>query len=127
MRRRYISYNSDEIMVKNRKANKIAKKRLTIAEQHMHDNQKENFYDEIFRALYGYLSDKLSIPVAELSKEKIADALKTKKISDELNQKLISTLNNCEFARYAPAAVSSDLNKTYSDTSDLITQMEEAL
>lgn len=127
LRRKYISYNSNEVLVKNRKANKVAKKRLISAEKLMQDKQKEKFYDEIFRALYGYLSDKLNIPVADLSKEKITHSLKEKNVSEELNQKLISTLDNCEFARYAPAAVSDDLNKIYADTSDLIGEMEELL
>lgn len=127
LRRRYISYSSNTILVKNRKANKVAKKRLKTAEQHIQAKEKEKFYDEIFRALYGYLSDKLNIPVADLSKEKITHSLKERKLSDNLNQKLISTLDNCEFARYAPAAVSDDLGRIYEDTTDLIAQMEEKL
>jgi len=127
LRQKYISYNSDEALVKSRKANKIAKKRLLKAEQFMQSNKKEDFYDELFRALYGYLGDKLDIPVADLSKEKISDSLKARKVNDAINQKLITTLDSCEFARYGPSSVSNNLDKIYSDAAELITTMEDAI
>ncbi len=63
---------------------------------------------EIFKALYGYTSDKLNIPVSDLNKDHIADKLKAGNVSDTTIQQLISALDNCEYARYAPSTVSGD-------------------
>ena len=127
VRRKHINDNKDQILLKSRRANKIACKRLVLAEKHMNENKKEPFYEETFKALYGYLSDRLNIPFAELTKESIATILKTKNVSEETIQKLTEVLNNCEFARYAPTAVSSDLSGTYSAATGIITQIENQL
>jgi hypothetical protein len=124
VRRKNIEQNKDAVAVKSRKATKMARKRLSIAEQHLKSNNKELFYIEIFKALYGYISDKLNIPVADLNKDHISETLKTKNVSEITIQQLITTLDNCEYARYAPSAVSGDLNSIYNNTVELITKIE---
>lgn len=124
LRRRHIERNSDAVQVKSRKATSMARKRLAFAEQHMKSGNKESFYEEIFRALYGYISDKLNIPVADLSRDRITAALAARNVKQDTIGKLAITLDACEFARYAPSAASADLAKTYSDSVELITTIE---
>lgn len=127
LRKRHIERNSDIVQVKSRKATGMARKRLVLAEKHKQSNNKELFYEEIFRALYGYLSDKLNIPAAQLSKDAIAAALHQRSVKPETIGRLVSTLDTCEFARYAPSAVSGDLDKVYKDSVDTITTIEEEI
>ena len=127
IRRKSIEQNKDVVAVKSRKATKMARKRLSFAEQHLKSNSKELFYIEIFKALYGYISDKLNIPVADLNKEHISETLKSRNVTEPTIQHLIKTLDNCEYARYAPSAVSGDLKSIYSDTVELITKIEDEI
>ena len=84
VRRKRIEQNKDVVAVKSRKATKMAKKQLLLAEQHLKSNNKELFYVEIFKALNGYMSNKLNIPTANLNKETITESLKTKNVSERL-------------------------------------------
>ena len=127
IRRKNIEMNKDAVVVRSRKATKMAKKRLSAAEQHLKINNKELFYIEIFKALYGYISDKLNMPVADLNKEHISETLQSKNVNTETILKLITTLDNCEYARYAPSAVSGDLNHIYNSTVELITTIENEI
>ncbi|MES2592295.1 MAG: BatD family protein [Bacteroidota bacterium] len=127
VRRKNIEQNKDMVAVKSRKATKMAKKRLVLAEQYLKANNKEQFYVEIFKALYGYISDKLNIPVADLNKEHISEKLNKANVNTATVQQLISTLDNCEYARYAPSAVSGDLNGIYNSTVELITKIENEI
>jgi len=126
-RRRTDALNSNLHLVKSRKANKMAKRKLATAGKLLHAKDKEKFYDEIFKALWGYLSNKLGIPPAELSKETASAALKQKNVSDELTSTLISTLDYCEFARFAPQAESVSQEKIYRDAIDIITKIEDEI
>jgi hypothetical protein len=126
-RKKHAEENKDVIVVKSRRATKMAKKRLTSAEKHLRSNNKELFYLEVSQVLYGYVSDKLNIPGADLNKENIAASLKNKQVTDTTVAHLLTTLDNCEYARYAPSAVSGDLNKIYNDTVELITKIENEI
>jgi hypothetical protein len=126
-RRKYMKDISDPVLLRSRKANKMAKKRLEMAEKHLKENKKEQFYEEIFKAIYGYLSDRLTIPFADLNKESVSSMLKSRKVSDETSAQLLHVLNNCEYARYAPSAVSSDLAGAYSDAARVIMELENQL
>ncbi|HVA98786.1 MAG TPA: BatD family protein, partial [Bacteroidia bacterium] len=121
-RKKYVEDNNDLVLVKSKKATKMAKRRLSLAEKHIKGNNKEAFYDEVLKALNGYMSDKLSIPVSDLSKEKMTEKLKLKKVTDETIKKIVQLIDNCEYVRYAPAAVSSDLKTVFTETVKLITQ-----
>lgn len=126
-RRKFIAANSDIVQVKQRKAAAIARKQLRKAEQMMHQNNKDTFYTEILLALNNYLSYKLNIPVAELSRETIQRSLTEKHINGEYILKTLKTIETCEYAKYAPGAVSGDLKAVYSETADLFTSLEEQL
>lgn len=123
----YLKQNSNITLVNQRKAAKVAKKQLVKVEKFMKENNKEEFYTEVMKALNNYLSHKFDIPFADLSKEKITEKLNYKKITSETQQKLFDTLNQCEFAKYAPSAVSGDLNLVYNNTIDLISSVENEI
>lgn len=125
--RKNIEQNKDVVAVKSRKATKMAKKRLALASQYLKTHNKEQFYMEIFKALYGYIGDKLNILAADLNKDHISDILKTKSVNENTIEQLIVTLDNCEYSRYAPSAVSGDLNSIYNNTVDLITKIEDEI
>ena len=115
------------VLVKERKAAKLAKKQLVNAEKLMNQNKKDEFYTEILMALNSYVGNKLNIPVADLSHEKIKTVLGQKQIDAQCTGKLISTLETSEYAKYAPGAVSGNLQEVYKNTVDLITDLEEQL
>jgi len=125
--RQRIALNRDVRALKQRKAARLARKQLAVAEKHMRNKQKELFFDEVFAALNRYISDKLSIPVADLSKETIRLSLINRQVKEATITKLIDTLDACEYARYAPAAVGGNLQTVYKDTIDLITTIEEEI
>ena len=122
--RRYIQANADLTQVRYRKANKVAQKRLRNAKKLMDENQTGAFYEEIERAAMSYLSDRLTIPTAELNKETISQILAQKNVPEPLIKETEQVLSTAEFARYAPS-MSQDMNTLYSRTVELINQLEE--
>jgi hypothetical protein len=124
-RKRFLQANSDIVAVRQRKAARLARKKLVIAEKYKNENNKEKFYDEVSIALYKYVSDKLNIPFAELNRETIVARLSERSVRPEVAQKLLSTLDSCEYARYAPGAVSDNLGEIYTNTVTLISDLEQ--
>ncbi|MBC7695050.1 MAG: protein BatD [Burkholderiales bacterium] len=122
--KRYIRVNSDIVAVKERKAAKLAKKQLSVAEKHMLSNNKDQFFNEVLNALNKYIGDKFSLSIAELSKDKISEMLLSKNVTEEITKYVIDTLNTCEYAKYAPGSVTGDLKQVYADTIELISQIE---
>ncbi|RKR84945.1 oxygen tolerance protein BatD [Mucilaginibacter gracilis] len=96
--------NSDVVKVKNRRAAKLAAKHMANAQHELQAGNTKAFYEAVSRGLYGYLSDKLNIPAADLNQENIAAELKNRSVDDALIQKLLNTLNLCEMARFAPVS-----------------------
>jgi hypothetical protein len=127
LRRETIRRNANISQVKNRKANRMARKRLRKAQSYLKQNQQDAFYEEVMKAFWGYLGDKLTIPVAELSRDKSRDALKQKGIDEELTDSIYQLLDNCEYARFAPSAGTSDMQKLYKDAVALISRLEQKL
>lgn len=120
-----IRSNSNLVAVRERKAARLAKKQLATAEKLKNENKQDEFYSEVHAALNQYVSHKMNIPVADLSKENITATLAGKNVKQETINKLISTLNDCEYARYAPSAAEKDLNLVYNNTVELITNIED--
>jgi hypothetical protein len=125
--RQHIKANSNIIAVKERKAAKLAKKQLVIAEKYMSANNKEAFFTEVLNALNKYIGDKFALSIVDLSKEKISEMLLSRNVSDATTKNVIDTLNTCEYAKYAPSAVTGDLKKVYNDTIELISQIENQI
>jgi len=115
------------VAVKERKAAKLARKQLSVAEKLKSQNKRDDFYAEVLMALNKYISFKMNIPVADLSKENISQHLTNKNVKPETVSKLITALNDCEYARYAPAAAEQDLNLVYNATIELITRIEDEI
>jgi hypothetical protein len=111
--RKKIKENANVTLVRNKRANKVALKRLKEASGFLKNNQAEQFYEAVIKALWGYLSDKLSIPVAELNREKTSKNLLSKGIDQETVTQLMGIIDDCEFARYAPAAFSGTMKEIY--------------
>lgn len=109
--------------VRYKKANKVAQRRLKVAEQLLKQNKKDAFFEEIERAAWTYLSDRLSIPTAQLNKENIAQILSNKGVSDMIIQEMMHVLSTAEFARYAPASDHA-IQEVYEDTIKIINQLE---
>ncbi|MGE5393226.1 MAG: BatD family protein [Candidatus Saccharibacteria bacterium] len=111
--RKKIKESANLAMVRNKQANKVALKRLREAAGFMKNNKQEQFYEAVIKALWGYLSDKLSIPVADLNRERASASLLNKGISQEVVNDLMKLIDDCEFARYAPAAWSGTMQEMY--------------
>lgn len=118
-----IKENADITRVRYKRANKVAQKRLKQAGKLLKDNQKEAFYEEIERAAWTYLSDRLSIPTADLNKDNIASILREKGVSEELIKEVNDVLSTAEFARYAPSSDHA-MDDMYKATGRLIDRLE---
>ena len=123
--RKQIKENADITRVRYKKANKVAQRRLKQAAKLLKENNKEAFYEEIERAAWTYLSDRLSIPTAQLNKENIAQILSNKGVADMLIKELHRVLSTAEFARYAPTSDHA-MQDLYNDTTSIINQLENA-
>lgn len=121
--RKKIKENADMTRVRYKKANKVAQRRLKVAEQLLKQNKKDAFFEEIERAAWTYLSDRLSIPTAQLNKESIAQILSNKGVSDMIIQEMMHVLSTAEFARYAPTSDHA-MQEVYEDTIKIINQLE---
>jgi len=117
--------NSDINLVKNKKANKLAQKRLKLAQKYLKEGTKDKFYEEVLKASWTYLSDKLSIPVSSLTKERVQSELAVQKVDALIINQFIEILNTCEFARYAPNSGQQEMGNLYTDTIQAISTLEE--
>lgn len=123
--RKRIKENADTAKLKNKRANKVAMKRLKAAASSLKAKQKEQFYDEILKAIWGYTSDKLNLPLENLNKENISEILLSKGVETDLKDEFLSILDTCEFARYSPSAGSSEMDELYQKSMDTITKLEK--
>jgi hypothetical protein len=127
IRRKYVKDRSDIALVRERKAAAMARKQLAKAEMLMKSGKRDEFYTEILTALNNYLGYKLHIPVADMSREKVLKELQSRNINSATAVQLSRQLDDAEFARYAPASASSDLEAVYKDTAAMITSLEQQL
>lgn len=121
--RRQARLSADVIGRRTAKASKVAKKRLKAAESFMKAGNSEKFYEEMLRALWGYLSDKLSMPVSQLSRENISSTLASKGYSEESTAGLVEVLDECEMARYTPDS-SNQMDNVYERGVKVINNLE---
>ena len=115
--------NADVVKARGKRANKVAVKRLKKAAKLMNDNKPGEFYDETLRALWGYVGDKLNIPVEQLSRENISDRLTERNVNAETIKQFIEAIDECEFERYAPGDPKGNMNKVYQTAMTAITQI----
>lgn len=127
IRKEHRKKNSDLTLVKERKAARKAKKALAGAEVFMKQNKKEEFYTEIFLALNRYLSEKLNLPVAELSHDTIHKTLLLRNVQLSTANELNGLMVSCEMAKYAPGQISNELSSIYNQTTRIIETLEDQL
>ncbi len=117
----------DVVSLRSRKARKIAKQRLSNAKKLLEEKKKEEFYAEVSRALWGYLTDRLKIPPSDLNRETISSTLQQRAVSSDTISAIISTMEQCEFARFAPQSDSLQMEVVFKDTVQLVTKIEDQL
>lgn len=123
-KRRSDAMNKDVVGTKRRKAISVARKRLTAADKFQKQNNKKEFYDEVSRAIWGYLADKFSIEMSALSKENVGEKLTEKNVKPETQERLEKLLNTCEIALYAPVSEVGDMKENYTNALNLIADLE---
>lgn len=127
IRRKNIKTNMNVKLVKNKKANKFAKKRLNKASGFMKQNQQEAFYEELVKALWGYISDKLGIPVANLSKDNARTEMQSKNVDAENIDQILDIIDRCEYTRYAPVTEETKMDTLYNDAIKVISKLQQKL
>lgn len=124
---KYRTDNQNEAKSRGRKANKIATKRLKYASVLLKDKKKGEFYDEVLKALWGYIADKLNMPQEYLNKDNIQSRLEEKGVEQPLIDDFIKVLDKCEFARYAPGEGEGAMDSVYEGAIDVISKMENII
>lgn len=119
--------NADITRLKIKKANRVATRRLKYANTLMLKNEHDKFYDEVLRALWGYVGDKLNMPVEQLSKDNIAERLTQKNVDDETTSMFIRAVDECEYNRYAPGDTKGNMNQTFEAAMTAIIKIENVL
>ncbi len=119
--------HADVAKMRGKRANKIATKRLKKASRLMALGSSDDFYDEVLRALWGYVSDKLNMPVEQLSRDNISERLSSHGVDEVTVGNFIDALDECEFERYAPGDAKGNMNKTFDKAMDAIMTIENAM
>lgn len=126
--RKQAQENANIALVRNKKANKVARKRLKVAEKYLQTNAKAAFYDEVLKALWGYLCDKLAMSPADLNKENVAAQLTAHHVDDADIAAFIRLLDDCEYARYAPVSDEhAAMDLIFGQTLAMIAKLEETI
>lgn len=119
--------NADLVKMKGKKANKIATKRLRQANKLMLAGKSNEFYDEVLRALWGYVGDKLNMPAEKLSRENISEKLQSHNVDDNTISKFVSAIDDCEMMRFAPGDPEGNMNKTFESAMTAIMEIENVM
>ena len=122
-----IRENANVARVKNKKASKVALRRLKEANLHLRNGTTEKFYEAVTRAFWGYLSDKMTIPFAELNKERASAGLASHKASETVINRFIKIIDTCEYARFAPGEANNRMLEIYEEACDVMGQMEKEI
>ncbi len=125
--RKQIAANANLAYVRTKKANKMAVKRLKSAGRLLAEGKQNDFYDEVLKALWGYVADKLSISTSSLTKDNVADKLRQHGVDDTLVGDFLSLLDTCEFARFAPGEGTQGMDKVYAAALDVMGKMENSI
>ena len=125
--KRINKFNQNQVLVRNKKATKIAKKRLQNAYNYLKIKDQSHFYEELSQALWGYISDKLNISRSQLSMDTVRETMTSKNEPEDIVNQFIELLNNCEFARFAPGDPGKKMEDLYHKGLDVITKAEKNL
>lgn len=119
--------NADIVGRKSKKANKVATRRLRAADKLMKQGRQNEFYDEVLHALWGYIGDRLNIPVEQLARDNITDRLTERNVDEQTVNAFVTAIDECEFERYAPGDAEGNMDKTYTTAMQAITDIENAM
>lgn len=125
--RKLAARKADVAGAKNRKATKMALRRLRVAEGYLKSNVYGAFYEELHKALLGFVSDKLNMPASELSKDNIARSLAEAGVTEDLVSQLVEVIDACEFARYAPASDNAAMKAHFDQAASVISSIDPAM
>ncbi len=125
--RKVNKFNQNQVLVRNKKATKIAKKRLHNAYSYLKIKDQNHFYEEFSQALWGYISDKLNIARAKLSMDTVREMMSDKNVPEDIVNQFIELLNSCEFARFAPGDPGKKMEDLYQKGIEVITKAEKNL
>lgn len=112
---------------KQKRATKVATKRLKTAYRLMKVGRSGEFYDEVLRALWGYVGDRMNMPVESLSRENVVEAFEARNVQKETTEKFVHALDECEFERYSPGDPAGNMNKTYESAMIAIMDIENTI
>jgi hypothetical protein len=124
-KRRDDELSQNVVLLKSKRANKIALKRLATAQKLLQLNSRKPFYEEVSKAIWLYLSDKLNIPLSELSRERARIALGDRNIPASLQQRIEQVIDECETSLYAPVGTTRPMSEVYTQAVDIISKLEE--
>ena len=125
--RKQMKAHANVALSRGRKANKVALKRMKTAKKLLDAHDTGKFYDEVLRALWGYVGDKFNMSQESLNKENIEQSLTSRNVPAEQIQQFMKVLNDCEFARYAPGDVNENMENVYNSAISAISKMEDNL
>ena len=117
----------DVVRTRNKKANKVAKMRLKLAQSYLEQNLRSPFYEEMHKALLGYISDKLAIQFADMQRETIKETMETKKVSEANIAEFMNLLDECEMARYSMGGGAGEMSAQYQKAITVISNLEGEL
>lgn len=115
------------MLIRNKKANNVALKQLQMAESHLKADNKDLFFEEIHKAMWGYLADKLSIPISNLTSDTARTELEAKNVGQQDIEEFMRIINVCEYARFAPKAEHSEMNSLFQSSYNLISKLEQII
>ena len=118
--------NRNTALVRGRRANKVAVQRFRAAARHLKDGDRRAFYEEMLQAMWGYMGDKLNIPVADLTKENVREELMRRGVDAVLSQRFAEIVTRCEEAQYSPAGAGA-MDEVYADGVDFVSKIESAI
>lgn len=119
--------NANIARKRGRKAGKAAAKRLKTASRLLKQREAAPFYDEVMRALWGYVGDKLNLPVADLTKDNVGEQLRERGLDEDTASQFLRVLEDCEFARFAPGDPAATMDKLFADASNVINELDSKL
>lgn len=124
--RKQIRDSQNVVLLRGKRANKIAVQRFRAAKKYMEEQNQHAFYEEMLRALWGYMSDKFNIPVANLTKENVREELHKRGVSAEESQRFTAIITQCDEAQYSPMA-SAQMCDVYAEGVDLVSRIESVI
>jgi tetratricopeptide (TPR) repeat protein len=119
--------NANISKMRGKRANKVAVRRLRVADKLLKAGKQSEFYDEVLRALWGYVGDKLNMPVAQLSRENISQQFSERDVNEATLSQFLGALDESEYARYAPGDPRGNMTKVYDAVIQAIMKIEDFL